>query len=83
MGVGLEGRLRPSGGVVLFVVSSLLRHRTSSTGKELAIIHYILITFVSEISYNSSWILLFTMKTMLICVSMLAMTIISVRLNDF
>jgi len=42
-----------------------------------------LITFASEISYNPSWILLFTMKTMLICVSMLAMTIISVRLNDF
>jgi len=29
LGVGLPGRLRPSVGLVLFVVSSLLRHRTS------------------------------------------------------
>ena len=30
LGVGLSGRQQPSVGVVLFVVSSLLRHRTSS-----------------------------------------------------
>jgi len=34
LGVGLEGRFRGSVGVVLFVVCSLLRHRTSSLDRQ-------------------------------------------------